>query len=403
LQNTLKINNDPEKVNQTLSRGLEEVIGLDYLKEKMLRGEKIKLYFGIDPTSTNIHIGHVVPLLKLKDFMDLGHKVVFLVGNFTALIGDTSDKTSMRPAITSEQIAKNLQTYKQQTSKILDFEKVELVFNGDWLEKLNFKDIVLLAQQFTLKPFLDRELIAKRLKEEQPIGLHELLYPIMQAYDAYHMNVDLQIGGTDQRFNMLAGRDLQKKKREKEMAIITTPLLMGLDGRKMSKSYNNGINLNDTATDKYGKTMSIADEQILEYYKLATRVPESEIANIANKLNSQENPMEIKKRLAFEITKLYEGEKEAKKAQEYFEQVVQKKEIPVNTKIISINKSEISILDLIHTCGLTTSNSESRKIIEQGGVSVNNIKITNKNELIKVTNSEQFIQVGKRNFAKFIL
>ena len=403
MQNTLKINNDPEKVNQTLSRGLEEVIGLDYLKEKMLRGEKIKLYFGIDPTSTNIHIGHVVPLLKLKDFMDLGHKVVFLVGNFTALIGDTSDKTSMRPAITSEQIAKNLQTYKQQTSKILDFEKVELVFNGDWLEKLNFKDIVLLAQQFTLKPFLDRELIAKRLKEEQPIGLHELLYPIMQAYDAYHMNVDLQIGGTDQRFNMLAGRDLQKKKREKEMAIITTPLLMGLDGRKMSKSYNNGINLNDTATDKYGKTMSIADEQILEYYKLATRVPESEIANIANKLNSQENPMEIKKRLAFEITKLYEGEKEAKKAQEYFEQVVQKKEIPVNTKIISINKSEISILDLIHTCGLTTSNSESRKIIEQGGVSVNNIKITNKNELIKVTNSEQFIQVGKRNFAKFIL
>ena len=403
MHNTLKINNDPKKVNQTLSRGLDEVIGLDYLKKKMLKGEKLKLYFGIDPTSTNIHIGHVVPLLKLKDFMDLGHEVIFLVGNFTALIGDTSDKTSMRPAISSEEITKNLQTYKQQAAKILDFKKVKLLFNGDWLEKLNFKDIVLLAQQFTLKPFLDRELIAKRIKENQPIGLHELLYPIMQAYDAYYMNVDLQIGGTDQRFNMLAGRELQKKKRKKEMAIITTPLLMGLDGRKMSKSYNNGIYLNDTAIDKYGKTMSIADELILEYYKLATRVPESEIEDIEKKLKAKENPMEIKKGLAFEITKLYEGEEEAKKAQEYFENVVQKKKIPANTKVVNIGKNKVSILDLMRICGLTTSNSESRKLIEQGGVSVNNTKITSKNEIITVTNLEQFIQVGKRKFAKFTL
>jgi len=397
----MKINNDAKQVNEVLSRGLDEVIGLDFLKSKMLKGEKIKLYLGIDPTSTNLHIGHMVPLLKLKDFMDLGHGVVFLVGNFTALIGDTSDKTSMRPAITTEEINENLKSYKQQASKILDFDKVELVFNGDWLEKLNFKDIILLAQEFTLKPFIDRELMAKRIKEEQPIGLHELLYPIMQAYDAYNLDVDLQVGGTDQRFNMLTGRDLQKRKRGKEMAIITVPLLMGLDGRKMSKSYNNGINLLDNPIDKYGKTMSIADDKIIEYYKLATRVSEENIKEIETKLNTGESPMEIKKQLAFEITKLYEGENEAIKAQEYFQSVVQDKSVPNNAKVFNIGKEKVLILELLSTCGLTTSNTESRKLIEQGAVSIENTKITNNNQEISVTETEQTVQAGKRNFAKF--
>ena len=397
----MKINNDAKQVNKVLSRGLDEVIGLDFLKSKMLKGEKIKLYLGIDPTSTNLHIGHMVPLLKLKDFMDLGHGVVFLVGNFTALIGDTSDKTSMRHAITTEEINENLKSYKQQASKILDFDKVELVFNGDWLEKLNFKDIILLAQEFTLKPFIDRELMAKRIKEEQPIGLHELLYPIMQAYDAYNLDVDLQVGGTDQRFNMLTGRDLQKRKRGKEMAIITVPLLMGLDGRKMSKSYNNGINLLDNPIDKYGKTMSIADDKIIEYYKLATRVSEENIKEIETKLNTGESPMEIKKQLAFEITKLYEGENEAIKAQEYFQSVVQDKSVPNNAKVFNIGKEKVLILELLSTCGLTTSNTESRKLIEQGAVSIENTKITNNNQEISVTETEQTVQAGKRNFAKF--
>ena len=368
----------------------------------MLKGEKIKLYLGIDPTSSNLHIGHMVPLLKLKDFMDLGHEVIFLVGNFTALIGDTSDKTSMRPAITAKEINKNLQNYKQQASKILDFEKVQLVFNGDWLEKLTFKDIVLLAQEFTLKPFLDRELIAKRLKDEQPIGLHEVLYPIMQGYDAYHLDVDLQVGGTDQRFNMLAGRDLQRKKRNIEMAIITVPLLTGTDGRKMSKSYNNGINLLDSATDKYGKTMQITDDKIIEYFKLATRVSEEEIKEIEIALKSGVNPMEIKKKLAFEITKLYEGEEQAVEAEKYFQNVVQEKSVPADTEIFTIGKDSISILDLISKCSLTTSNTESRKLIEQGGVSINDERVTDKNKIIEINNSEQTIQVGKRNFAKFV-
>ena len=398
----MKINNDAIKVNDALSRGLEEVIGLEFLRQKMLKGEKIKLYLGIDPTSSNLHIGHMVPLLKLKDFMDLGHEVIFLVGNFTALIGDTSDKTSMRPAITAKEINKNLQNYKQQASKILDFEKVQLVFNGDWLEKLTFKDIVLLAQEFTLKPFLDRELIAKRLKDEQPIGLHEVLYPIMQGYDAYHLDVDLQVGGTDQRFNMLAGRDLQRKKRNIEMAIITVPLLTGTDGRKMSKSYNNGINLLDSATDKYGKTMQITDDKIIEYFKLATRVSEEEIKEIEIALKSGVNPMEIKKKLAFEITKLYEGEEQAVEAEKYFQNVVQEKSVPADTEIFTIGKDSISILDLISKCSLTTSNTESRKLIEQGGVSINDERVTDKNKIIEINNSEQTIQVGKRNFAKFV-
>jgi tyrosyl-tRNA synthetase len=388
----MKINNDPEQVNKVLSRGLDEVIGLDFLKSKMLKGEKVKLYLGIDPTSTNLHIGHMVPLLKLKDFMDLGHEVVFLVGNFTALIGDTSDKTSMRPAITTDEISENLKSYKQQASKILDFDKVELVFNGDWLEKLNFKDIILLAQEFTLKPFIDRELMAKRIKEEQPIGLHELLYPIMQAYDAYNLDVDLQVGGTDQRFNMLTGRDLQKRKRGKEMAIITVPLLMGLDGRKMSKSYNNGINLLDNAIDKYGKTMSIADDKIIEYYKLATRESEENINEIETKLNTGESPMEIKKQLAFEITKLYEGKNEAIKAQEYFQSVVQDKSVPNNAKVFNIEKEKVLILELLSTCGLTTSNTESRKLIEQGAVSIENTKITN-NRTNSTSRQKEFCKI----------
>jgi len=399
----MEINIDPIKIEKVLSRGLDEVIGLESLKEKMLKGERVKLYLGIDPTSSELHIGHMVPLLKLRDFMQLGHEVVFLVGNFTALIGDTSDKTSMRPAITEKEITQHLQSYKDQASKILDFDKVTLVFNKDWLEKLNFKDIITLAQEFTLKPFIDRELIAKRLTDEQPIGLHELLYPIMQGYDAYFMDVDLQVGGTDQRFNMLAGRDLQRKKRNKEMSIITVPLLTGLDGKKMSKSTGNGINLNDTAVDKYGKTMKITDQQIIEYFKLATRLSDTQINLIQEKLEKSENPMEIKKQLAFEITKLYEGEEQAKKAEEYFQQVVQDKVAPDNIKIINVEKDTIAILDLIELSGLTTSKSESRKLITQGGVSIDNKKIINIGELITVTANEQVLQVGKRNFIKFII
>jgi len=399
----MEINIDPIKIEKVLSRGLDEVIGLESLKEKMLKGERVKLYLGIDPTSSELHIGHMVPLLKLRDFMQLGHEVVFLVGNFTALIGDTSDKTSMRPAITEKEITQHLQSYKDQASKILDFDKVTLVFNKDWLEKLNFKDIITLAQEFTLKPFIDRELIAKRLTDEQPIGLHELLYPIMQGYDAYFMDVDLQVGGTDQRFNMLAGRDLQRKKRNKEMSIITVPLLTGLDGKKMSKSTGNGINLNDTAVDKYGKTMKITDQQIIEYFKLATRLSDTQINLIQEKLEKSENPMEIKKQLAFEITKLYEGEEQAKKAEEYFQQVVQDKVAPDDIKIINVEKDTIAILDLIELSGLTTSKSESRKLITQGGVSIDNKKIINIGELITVTANEQVLQVGKRNFIKFVI
>ena len=395
------VNTNSKQIDQILSRGLEEVIGKDTLREKMLSGNKVKLYLGIDPTSTELHIGHMVPLLKLHDFMELGHEVIFLVGNFTALIGDTSDKESMRPAITSEDIEKNLITYQQQASKILDFSKVKIVFNKDWLEPLSFKEIIELAQEFTLKPFIDRELMAKRLKEEKPIGLHELLYPIMQGYDAYHMDVDLQVGGTDQRFNMLTGRDLQKKRRGKEMAIITTPLIMGTDGRKMSKSYKNGININDSAIDKYGKAMSITDENIIPYFKLTTRVTDEEIMQIEKDLAQNSNPMDYKKQLALAITTLYNGKEEAINAQKHFESVVQNNEIPKNIATINIGTKEISILDLMEQSGLTTSRSASRKLIEQGGVSIDNNKVKNNSEIVKVENSERILQVGKRKFAKF--
>jgi tyrosyl-tRNA synthetase len=293
-----------DKFEEILTRGVANIIpGKKELSKALDSGKKLNIYLGIDPTSTKIHLGHAVQLRKLNAFAQLGHNVTFLIGDFTSLIGDTSDKDTERPVLTTEQIEQNFQTYKAQAEKVVDFSKVKVVHNSDWLKKLSFEDIVKLTQHFSVGDFVGRELIRKRLSENKRVGLHEFLYPVMQGYDSYYLDTDIQIGGTDQTFNMQAGRTLQKDIRQKESFVMTSVLLEGTDGRKMSKSWGNAIWLDDTPEDMYAKVMAIKDDLIIQYYTLATNVPMEEVNEADAALKKGEHPMVIKKEFAFDIVK----------------------------------------------------------------------------------------------------
>ncbi|MEK7189016.1 MAG: tyrosine--tRNA ligase, partial [Patescibacteria group bacterium] len=279
-----------DKVSELLERGVADVVVRKDLEKLLRSASKLKVYLGVDVTSPQIHIGNAVPLRKLAAFQDLGHQAIFVVGSFTTLIGDTSDKDSMRPARTLADIKADMKTYKEQASKILDFSKTKILYNGDWLAGLGFEDVVKLAQHFTVQQMIERDMYQKRLKEGKPIGLHEFLYPLMQGYDSVHMEVDVELGGSDQLFNMLAGRTLLKAYKNKEKHVLTTELLEGLDGRKMSKTYHNTINITDEPNDMFGKIMSLRDDLIARYFELATNVPMGEVARITK----EENPRDAK-------------------------------------------------------------------------------------------------------------
>ncbi len=389
-----------DKIEELLTRGVANIIpGKKELEEKLRSGEKLNIYLGIDPTSTKIHLGHAVSLRKLQEFSELGHHVTFLIGDFTALIGDTSDKDTERPVLTSEEIIKNFQTYKKQAEKILDFSKVTVRHNSEWLKKLSFEDIIKLTQHFSVGDFVGRELIRKRLSENKRVGLHEFLYPVMQGYDSYFMDTDIQLGGTDQTFNMQAGRTLQKDIRKKQSFVMTSVLLEGTDGRKMSKSWGNAIWLDDTAEDMYAKVMAITDELIIQYYTLGTNVSLTEVQEAENALKKGEHPMKIKKDLAFEITKELTSLEEAEAAKENFAKRVQGGEKPEEINEFTFEKNELSILDILLQTKLASSNSEAKRLLEQGGVSVNEKQIKNPNEQISLKENP-IIQVGKRKFVK---
>jgi tyrosyl-tRNA synthetase len=364
-----------DKIEELLTRGAANIIpGKKELEEKLRSGKKLNIYFGIDPTGTRIHLGHAVPIRKLQAFADLGHHVTFLIGDFTALIGDTSDKESERPAITHEQIEENFQTYKRQAEKVLDFSRIKIVHNSDWLKKLSFEDIIKLTQHFSVGDFVSRELIKKRLTEGKRIGLHEFLYPVMQGYDSYSLDTDLQIGGTDQTFNIQAGRTLQRVLRDKESFVLTTPILEGTDGRKMSKTWNNAIWLEDSAGDMYGKVMAINDELIIQYFTLATNIPMEQINEHEQALKRGDHPMSIKKLLAHEIVKELHNKKSADEAAENFERIVQNKELPQNIPTITMPMSQISTMgtaSILTQLELATSNSDAKRLIDQGGVKIN--------------------------------
>ena len=323
-----KIDTNPEKIAELLTRGVAEVISQEDLEKKLQSGKQLRIKLGIDPTSPNIHLGRSVPLLKLKDFQDLGHKIVFIIGDFTGVIGDTSDKDSERPMLTADVVKKNLKSYIAQASKIIDIKKTEIHYNSAWLKKLTYAEIGTQADAFSLHEFITRENIAKRLDQGKRISLRELLYPLMQGFDSVKIKSDVEIGGTDQKFNILAGRQLQKVYGQEPQNVMTNPIIEGLDGRKMSSSYGNTVNLFDVPNDMFGKIMSVKDEFIITYFILATRIPLEEIKKYENQLQDGINPRDIKLKLAFEITKMYHNEKLAQQAQNYWISTFSKKEIP---------------------------------------------------------------------------
>lgn len=370
-----------DAIEELLTRGVENIIpNKEKLRALLASGKKLNVYLGIDPTATQIHIGHAVPLRKLNAFAQLEHNVTFLIGDFTALIGDTSDKDAERPVLTTEQIKANFQTYKSQAEKVLDFSKVNVHFNSEWLKDLHFADIIKLTQHFSAGDFVGRALIRKRLAESKKVGLHELLYPVMQGYDSYIMNTDIQLGGTDQTFNMQAGRVLQKDLRDKESFIIANGFLEGTDGRKMSKTWNNAIWLTDEPGDMYGKIMSLRDELIVQYFTLATNVTMDFIFRVEQKLKNGENPMKLKKELAHQLVSELHDKQSANDVQKQFELVYQKGDLQgaqLPTFKVSSLSSNASVSGTLVDTGIASSKSEAKRLINQGAAIWNDVQVTN--------------------------
>jgi len=388
-----------DAIEELLTRGVENIIpNKEKLRELLGSGEKLNVYLGIDATATTIHLGHGVPLRKLQKLAELGHHVTFLIGDFTALIGDTSDKDSERPHLTGAQIEENFQTYKAQAEKLLDFSKITVRHNSEWLSKLPYAEIIQLMQHFSAGEFFNRELIKKRLADSKHVGLHEIMYPVMQGYDSYFLDTDIQLGGTDQTFNMQAGRILQKDLRNRESFIIANGFLTGTDGRKMSKTWNNAVWLTDEPNDMYGKIMSLKDDLIIEYFTLATNIPMDKVAEVKQRLTDGENPMLLKKELARTIVKELHGEELAEPSEENFENTFQKKE-PSKEMITVFNttKDTVDIIDVLVESGLCTSKSEARRLIVQKGIDEESIHIDN--TMVTVDN-DKIYKVGKKRFLK---
>jgi tyrosyl-tRNA synthetase len=386
---------DTAKIQEFLTRGVDQVVDEANLKKRLESGEKLRIKLGIDPTSLSIHIGRSIPLLKLRDLQDLGHQVIFIVGDFTGVIGDTSDKDSERPMLALEQIRENMKSYVDQAAKILDIDKVEVVYNSEWLGKLTFKEVGELADQFSLAEFVARENIAKRLKAGKRISLRELLYPLMQGYDSVMVKADLELGGTDQWFNLLAGRELQRHYGQQPQDILTTNLIMGTDGRKMSSSWGNTVNLTDTAKDMFGKIMSIPDEQIIPYAIHCTRIAMDEVSAWKKGLSGGENPRDTKLKLAAEITRMYHGDAGAAEGEEYFRTVFQSKEIP--EEIPEFELVGKTIVDALIAAGLADSKSDAKRLIQEKGVKMNEELVESFDLTVP---SGAIIQKGKRGFAK---
>ncbi len=387
-------------IDELLVRGVANIIPSRDLLKKALSERKLNVYLGIDPTATKIHLGHAVPLRILQKLADLGHNVTFLIGDFTALIGDTSDKDTERPVLTIDQIEENFKTYKKQAEKILDFSKVKVVHNSEWLSKLTFEDVVKLTQNFSIGDFISRELIKKRLNDGSRVGLHEVLYPVMQGYDSYFMDTDLQLGGTDQTFNMQAGRALQQKLRGKETFVLATEFLMGTDGRKMSKSWGNAIWLDESPNEMFRQVMAINDDVILDYFKLGTNVTLDQITAIEKRLKDGENPIKVKKELAFLIVGELHNEKAAEEAAENFKKTVQEHEMPQEIPTAELSADDhLQISELLVKLGITDSRAAAKRLVEQGGVLVNDEIIEQPNQEI-IPEDNMIIKAGKKHFVR---
>jgi tyrosyl-tRNA synthetase len=392
------ISTDSKKIKELLSRGVEEIIGKEDLEKALLSGTKLRIKLGIDPTSPNIHLGRSIPLLKLRDFQMLGHKVVLIVGDFTGLIGDTSDKDAERPMLNEKQIKENLKNYKKQLSKIIDVSKAEFYFNSKWLKKLGFSQIGELASIFSINQFISRELISKRLREGKRISLHETLYPLMQGFDSVAVKADVELGGTDQKFNLLAGRDIQKHFKQKEQSIILGPIIQGLDGRKMSSSWGNTINFLDTPEEMYGKIMSMRDELVIQYFELLTRVPYEAIEEYKKLM--PKDPKKVKMELAETIVSMYHGQDGAEVAEQSWKKTFELGMVPDHVKQVRVQFKK-PLVDILMEEGLVESKGEFRRLIESGSIKIKvhqeERKIIDPNSLVEESGA---LRVGKKRFIK---
>jgi tyrosyl-tRNA synthetase len=391
---TLKPNK--QKINEILTRGVEEILVKEDFERKLISGEKLRIKFGIDPTGNVLHLGHSVCLLKLRELQEMGHQIIFLIGDFTAKIGDPTGRTSKRVPLTEKQIKENMKSYKNQAGLILNLKKVETRYNSQWWNRMNLTEMMQLTMKVTYSQVSAREDFKKRLAEDKDFTVEEFMYPVLQGYDSVALKADVEIGGTDQKFNMLMGRQIQKKYNQKAQDVITIPLLEGLDGKeKMSKSIGNYIALTDKPEEMYGKVMSIQDGFIKKYFKFCTRLPLEKIDEIEKNLGSRDQ----KARLAKEIVKMYHGEKEAKNAEQEFDKVFRNKELPSDMPVFETDKKKYPILDLLCDSGLTHSKNEAKRLVEGNAVEIYNVKVNDWKASIELIDGA-VIKVGSRRFAK---
>ena len=396
----MKISIDEKIIDRILNKGVENILpSKEELKNLLLSGKHLNIYQGFDPTAPTLHIGHTVGMRKLEDFRKLGHQVYFVIGDFTARIGDPSDKMSARKKLTKQQVEENMRLYIDQASHFINiFDKdnpVKVVYNSKWLEPLNFGEIIELASVFTVQQMLKRSMFQERLKSDKPIYLHEFLYPLMQGYDSVALNIDVEVGGNDQLFNMLAGRDLVMNRLNKEKFVVAMKLLEANDGTKMGKTSGNMIELSDSANNIFGKVMAFDDKLIPIGFEILTKYELKQVEEIKERLKKGENPMILKKLLAFEITKDIKGEQEAENAQKYFENVFQKKNLNTDIPVKTVRQSNINILDLIVQCEIANSKSQAKRLVEQNAVTINGEKITDWNKNIQVDSGSTILKCGK--------
>lgn len=396
----MKLNTDSKRVNEVLTRRVDQVLPSKEGLKKLMQKRKIRLYLGIDPTGTKLHLGHTITLRKLQEFAVLGHESILVVGTGTVLAGDPSARDKARPRITQKEIEKNIRTWKKQAGKILDFSKVKIRYNGDWLVPLSLGGILDIASHISAVKLFQRDMFRRRLKAGDTVWMHETLYPLLQGYDSVALQTDLEIGGTDQVFNMLIGRELMDKMLGKEKFVLTCPMVLGIDGKTMSKSSGNCVWIEDSPGQMFGKLMSIPDSLIIPYLELMTDLPSRDIQRYKEELHSKKvNPRDIKEKLAVEIVKTFHSLAIAQKSREEFRNVFREKKLPSSVPGINIRKKEISLLDLLTETGLVSSRSEAKRVVLQGGVKIDGKTQKDWRQNIEIK-KEMILQIGKRKFAK---
>ena len=390
-----------------ISRGTVDLIPMDELKVKLENsfksGKPLRIKQGFDPTAPDIHLGHTVGIRKLKQFQDLGHQVVVIIGDYTGMVGDPSEKNSTRPRLTHEDVMENARTYEKQFFKILDREKTEVRYNGDWFSKMSFAEIMNLASKFTVARMLERDDFAKRYEAQQPISIHEFFYPLMQGYDSVMIKADIEIGATEQKFNLVIGRQIQKEYGHETQIVLTLPVLEGIDGvQRMSKSLGNYIGIDEAPEEMYGKTMRIPDELIYPYFELITDVDLNELGKIKKSLEDPKvNPMTLKRELARTIVRMYHNVNAAKTAEDHFNLVHKEHDVPDDIPVFSLKKKTKRLIDLMVEAKLASGTGEARRLIRQGGVKLDGETVTD--ELIELSlSNEKVLKVGKRKFLKIV-